>query len=102
MGLTYVLASSLPAVQLGIDSSGRLTRIPEGSSVRVQGAANAAGLITVRWQDNVFGVFEIDLHQRSSLEGSTHPPNPLVHTIEGTHTGGLIPPVHISPGEELS
>ena len=61
-GERYKLRYSVAAVRTTArDSSGCITRIPEGSTIQIDGDANESGMVAVHWQSELYQVFEADI-----------------------------------------
>ncbi len=61
-GERYTLKYSLAAVQgTARDTGGSITRIPEGSTIEIDGNLNDSGMVVVQWQSNIYQVFEADI-----------------------------------------
>ncbi len=61
-GERYALKYSLAAVRITSgDNSGCITRIPEGSTIQIDGDANESGMVAVHWRSGLYQVFEADI-----------------------------------------
>jgi hypothetical protein len=69
----YRITSPLVAVRLfpsrDSEKPGMLVSLPEDAMVEVGGKSTVGqGMLEIRWQSDVYAVFELDLEMRGSLE----------------------------------
>jgi hypothetical protein len=61
-GERYILRYSVAAVRrTARGTSGCITRIPEGSTIQIDGDVNESGMVAVHWRSDLYEVFEADI-----------------------------------------